>query len=42
MAAGTHTVDVDARAAGMSNGICFYRIDTESGQKSGKIVIANP
>ena len=41
MTAGPHTVDVDRRAAGLSTGLYFYRIDTTGGRTSGRIVIAN-
>jgi hypothetical protein len=42
MAAGPHTVDLDRRAAGLTTGIYFYRIETEGSRTSGRIVIANP
>ena len=41
MAAGPHTVDMDRRAAGLSTGLYFYRIETIGGRTSGRIVIAN-
>jgi hypothetical protein len=41
MAAGPHTMTLDRRAAGLSNGLYFYRIDTEGGRTSGRIVISN-
>jgi len=42
MTAGRHTVEVDRRAANLSTGMYFYRIETEAGQRSGRIVIATP
>ncbi|HET9327815.1 MAG TPA: FG-GAP-like repeat-containing protein [Candidatus Eisenbacteria bacterium] len=42
MAAGPHTVELNRRTAGLSNGVYFYRIETEGAQKSGRLVIANP
>jgi len=41
MAAGSHTVDLDRRAASLSTGLYFYRMETTGGQTSGRIVIAN-
>jgi FG-GAP-like repeat len=41
MNAGPHSMDVDHRAAGLTSGIYFYRIETQAGRKSGRIVIAN-
>lgn len=42
MAAGPHVVELNRRTAGLSNGVYFYRIETGAGQRSGRIVIANP
>jgi len=41
MAAGTHSVDLDHRAAGLASGVYFYRIETAASRTSGRIVIAN-
>ena len=39
MAAGPHSVALDRRAAGLSTGMYFYRIEAEGARKSGSLVI---
>lgn len=41
LAAGPHTVALDRRAAGLGNGLYFYRVETEGNRKSGSIVVLN-
>ena len=39
LAAGPHAVALDRRAAGLGNGLYFYRVETEGSRKSGSIVV---
>ena len=39
MSAGPHTMELDRRAARLGAGLYLYRIETESGRKSGRIVL---
>ncbi len=39
LSAGPHAVSLDRRGAGLESGVYFYRIESDGGSKSGRIVI---